>query len=93
MGPRFWPGLAQERKEKLPATTAEVLNNMVRHRLRLLWNAAERWEDRPTRGEMQLQRKPPQRTRGRPLKLMLGTAPQEPRTDLLLARGRVEAEC
>ena len=92
MGPRLWPGLAQERKEKLPATMAEVLNNMVRHRLRLFWNAAERWEDRPTRGEAEPQCQVPQRMRGRPLKLMLGAAAREPRTDLLLARGRAEAE-
>ena len=79
------------RREKLPATSAEVLNNMVRPRLRRLRNAAERRKDRQTRGEMQPQRKPPQRMRGRPPKLQLGTAPQERRTDLLLIRGRAEA--
>ena len=70
---------------------AEVLNGMVHPRLRRLQNAAERRRDRQIRGEMQLQRKPPQRMRGRPPKLQLGTAPQERRTDLLLARGRAEA--
>ena len=68
------------------------MNNEVRHRFCLHWNAAERWKDRPTRGEAQPQRQVPQRMRGRPLKLMLGAAAREPRTDLLLVRGRVEAE-
>ena len=71
---------------------AKVLNNVVHPQFSRLKEPAGRREDRPTRGEAQPQRQVPQRMRGRALKLMLGAAAREPRTDLLLVRGRVEAE-
>ena len=89
--PRLQPGLDQGRGNELLAILAEILNSMVRHRLRRLQSAAERRRDRQIRGEKQEQRKPPQRMRGKPPKLQLGTALQEHRTDILLIRGRAEA--
>ena len=44
-GPRLWPELAQEPKEKLPATLAEVLNKEVHHRRRRSLNIAVEWQE------------------------------------------------
>ena len=90
-GPRLWPELAPEPKEKLQATQAEVLNNEVHHHPRSLNTSAGWREDRQTRGGMQPQRMPHHRTLGRLPKLMLGKAPLECRADPLLARDRAEA--
>ena len=43
-GPRLWPELAPEPKEKLPATQAEVLNNEVHRHPRSL-NIAAGWQE------------------------------------------------
>ena len=88
-GPRLWPELAPEPKEKLPATQAEVLNNEV-HRRRSLNIAAGWQEDRQTRGGKQPQHMPPRRTLGKLPKLMLGKVPLECMTDPLMARNRAE---
>ena len=91
MGPRRWPGLTPERKKQLLVITAGVLNTSVHPCLRSLKTAAERREDRWTRGGKRPQRMPPQRMRGRPPKLMLGRQLQERRTDPLLERDCEEA--
>ena len=66
------------------------MNNMVHPRFSRLWKAAERREDRQTRGEAQPQRRPPQRMRGRLPNQELGIVQRGRRTDLLLVRGRAE---
>ena len=92
MGSRRWPGLTPERKKQLLVIAAGVLNTSDHPRLRSLKTAVKRREGRRTRGGMRQRPKPPQRTRGRPTKLMLDRELQERRTDLLLEQDCEEAE-
>ena len=89
---RRWPGLNPERKKQLLTIAAGMLNTSDHPRLRGLKTAVKQEEARWTRGGMRQRPKPPQRTRGRPTKLMLDREPQERRTDLLLEQDCEEAE-